>query len=263
MGRGGRRARVRWQPMQGHLPGPPQPHFPVGLGPFIGYVATREPRPFGDRPPEEPAWRESDDDALDQFADVGEWEPMHRPLIKVMAVDPRRSRSSWPASGPCWSFCSPLVSVVRRRRRTTSQTRPPTTITPPMTAATTIPVSDPPCGEGAVVVVVGAVVEVRRRRGRGRRRRGRGGRRGAPTAPRRPRPGRLTGARSSPAPTPGVGKWLAGVPMLACSGSRTGGRVRGRRGRRSGRWSRPGRRRRWAVLHRPMSATAGGARRRR
>ena len=72
--------------MQGHVPGPPQPHFPVGLGPFIGYVATREPRPYGDRPPEEPAWGDHEDDALDQFADVGEWEPMHRPLIKVIAV---------------------------------------------------------------------------------------------------------------------------------------------------------------------------------
>ena len=72
--------------MQGHLPGPPQPHFPEGLAPFIGYLATREPSPFDDRAPEEPAWGESDDDALDQFADVGEWEPMHRPLIKVMAI---------------------------------------------------------------------------------------------------------------------------------------------------------------------------------
>ena len=72
--------------MQGHVPGPPQPHFPVGLGPFIGYVATREPRPLGDRPLEEPAWAESDDDTLDQFADVGEWEPMHHPLLKVTAV---------------------------------------------------------------------------------------------------------------------------------------------------------------------------------
>ena len=71
--------------MQGHVPGPPQPHFPVGLGPFIGYVATREPRPYGDRPPEEPAWGTMRR-ALDQFADVGEWEPMHRPLVKVIAV---------------------------------------------------------------------------------------------------------------------------------------------------------------------------------
>jgi hypothetical protein len=72
--------------MQGHLPGPPQPHFPEGLAPFIGYMAIRDPRPPGERAPEEPAWAEDDDAALDQFADVGDWEPMHRPLIKVMAV---------------------------------------------------------------------------------------------------------------------------------------------------------------------------------
>jgi hypothetical protein len=72
--------------MHGHLPGPPQPHFPDGLAPFIGYLATREPRPFDDRPPLEPAWAEGDDTELDQFADVGDWEPMHRPLIKVIAV---------------------------------------------------------------------------------------------------------------------------------------------------------------------------------
>jgi hypothetical protein len=72
--------------MQGHVPGPPQPHFPVGLGPFIGYVATREGRPLGERAPAEPAWAEADDETLDQFADVGAWEPMHRPLIKVTAV---------------------------------------------------------------------------------------------------------------------------------------------------------------------------------
>jgi hypothetical protein len=72
--------------MQGHLPGPPQPHFPEGLAPFIGYMATREPRPFDERPPQEPAWGEGDDGALDQFADVGDWKPMYRPLVKVTAV---------------------------------------------------------------------------------------------------------------------------------------------------------------------------------
>jgi hypothetical protein len=72
--------------MQGHVPGPPQPHFPVGLGPFIGYLATREPRPLDERPTEEPAWADADGAVLDQFADVGDWEPMHRPLIKVLAV---------------------------------------------------------------------------------------------------------------------------------------------------------------------------------
>jgi hypothetical protein len=73
--------------MQGHLPGPPpQPHFPVGLGAFIGYVATREPRPLEDRPPQEPGWADEDGNALDMFDDVGDWEPLHRPLIKVIAV---------------------------------------------------------------------------------------------------------------------------------------------------------------------------------
>jgi hypothetical protein len=72
--------------MQGHLPVPPQPHFPEGLGPFIGYVATREPRPLDGRPPAEPGCGEVDGSALDMFDDVGEWEPMHRPLIQVTAV---------------------------------------------------------------------------------------------------------------------------------------------------------------------------------
>jgi len=74
--------------MQGHLPGPPQPHFPEGLGPFIGYVSTREPAPLDDRPPLEPGPWVTDDEghALDDFADVGEWEPMHRPLLQVVAV---------------------------------------------------------------------------------------------------------------------------------------------------------------------------------
>jgi hypothetical protein len=72
--------------MQGHVPVPPQPHFPEGLGPFLGYVATREPRPLDDRPPEEAAWADADGTVLDQFADVGDWEPIHRPLIQVMAV---------------------------------------------------------------------------------------------------------------------------------------------------------------------------------
>jgi hypothetical protein len=56
------------------------------LGAFIGYVATREPRPLDDRAPEEPAWADEDGYALDVFDDVGDWEPMHRPLIKVVAV---------------------------------------------------------------------------------------------------------------------------------------------------------------------------------
>jgi hypothetical protein len=72
--------------MQGHVPVPPQPHLPEGLGPFLGYVATREPRPLDDRPPEEAAWADTDGTVLDQFADVGDWEPIHRPLMQVMAV---------------------------------------------------------------------------------------------------------------------------------------------------------------------------------
>jgi len=72
--------------MQGHVPVPPQPHFPEGLGPFLGYVATREPRPLHDRPPEEAAWADADGTVLDQFADIGDWEPMHRPFLRVMAV---------------------------------------------------------------------------------------------------------------------------------------------------------------------------------
>jgi hypothetical protein len=72
--------------MLGHVPGPPQPHFPDGLAPFIGYLATREQRPLNERPPEEAAWADADSTELDQFADVGEWERTHRPLVQVMAV---------------------------------------------------------------------------------------------------------------------------------------------------------------------------------
>ncbi|HVT42607.1 MAG TPA: hypothetical protein VHD39_06440 [Acidimicrobiales bacterium] len=68
------------------MPGPPHPHFPDGLGPFIGYLATREPRPLGERPVAEPGFDEVDGCALDEFDDVGEWEPMHRPLIQAVAV---------------------------------------------------------------------------------------------------------------------------------------------------------------------------------
>jgi hypothetical protein len=72
--------------MQGHLPGPPQPHFPEGLAPFIGYLATREPRPLDARAPQEPGYDEVDGYVLDEFDDVGEWEPMHPPLFKATAV---------------------------------------------------------------------------------------------------------------------------------------------------------------------------------
>jgi hypothetical protein len=72
--------------MQGHVPVPPQPHFPDGLAPFIGYIATREPRGCGERPPEETGWGDMGGTALDVFDDVGEWEPMRRPFFKVLAV---------------------------------------------------------------------------------------------------------------------------------------------------------------------------------
>jgi hypothetical protein len=72
--------------MQGHLPGPPQPHFPEGLAPFLGYLATREPRPLDERAAEEPGWADVEDPELFEFDDIGEWEPMQRPLIKVTAV---------------------------------------------------------------------------------------------------------------------------------------------------------------------------------
>ena len=73
--------------MQGHLPGPPQPHFPEGLAPFIGYLATREARPLDERAPQEPGWADGlEEFALNDFDDVGEWEPLHRPLIQVTAV---------------------------------------------------------------------------------------------------------------------------------------------------------------------------------
>jgi len=75
--------------MQGHLPGPPQPHFPEGLAPFVGYLATREPRPLDERArvPQEPGWADvAEEFALNDFDDVGEWEPLHRPLIRVTAV---------------------------------------------------------------------------------------------------------------------------------------------------------------------------------
>jgi hypothetical protein len=65
--------------MQGHLPVPPQPHFPIGLSPVIGYIATREPQPLEERAPEPREWWEIDDDEE-------EW-PSRRPrVMKVTAV---------------------------------------------------------------------------------------------------------------------------------------------------------------------------------
>lgn len=65
--------------MQGHLPVPPQPHFPTGLAPIIGYAATREPQPLEERTPEEPEWWEMDDE-------VQEWGPRYPKAVKVTAI---------------------------------------------------------------------------------------------------------------------------------------------------------------------------------
>ncbi len=67
------------RPMQGHLPVPPQPHFPTGLAPVIGYLATREPQPLEDRVPVERPWWEVDDEEE-------EWPPRHPKVVKVTAV---------------------------------------------------------------------------------------------------------------------------------------------------------------------------------
>jgi hypothetical protein len=66
--------------MQGHLPVPPQPHFPAGLAPVIGYLATREPQPLEEMTPVHPEWWEIDDE------EHQEW-PSHRPrVMKVTAI---------------------------------------------------------------------------------------------------------------------------------------------------------------------------------
>jgi hypothetical protein len=65
--------------MQGHLPVPPQPQFPIGLAPVIGYVATREPQPLEERTPVEREWWEIDDDEED-------WPPRRRRVVKATAV---------------------------------------------------------------------------------------------------------------------------------------------------------------------------------
>ena len=65
--------------MQGHLPTPPGPHIPIGLSPFIGYVATREPSPLEDRDPEPREWWEEDDE-------LDEWGPRHPPVVRVTAA---------------------------------------------------------------------------------------------------------------------------------------------------------------------------------
>jgi hypothetical protein len=66
--------------MQGHLPVPPQPQFPIGLAPVIGYIATREPQPLEQRTPPEREWWEIDDD------DDEEWPARHPKVIKVTAI---------------------------------------------------------------------------------------------------------------------------------------------------------------------------------
>ncbi len=66
--------------MQGHLPTPPHPVYPVGLAPAIGYLATREPRPIEDREPVEREWWEMEDDEEE------EWAPRHRGVVKVTAI---------------------------------------------------------------------------------------------------------------------------------------------------------------------------------
>jgi hypothetical protein len=62
--------------MQGHLPGP-TPHEPIGVGPLIGYLATRQPNPLEDRTPESRQWWEDEDE---------EWGPRHHRVIKVVAL---------------------------------------------------------------------------------------------------------------------------------------------------------------------------------
>jgi hypothetical protein len=66
--------------MLGHQPVPPQPHFPAGLAPVIGYVATREPQPLEGRTPVEREWWEVDDDESE------EWPAPHQRVIKVTAI---------------------------------------------------------------------------------------------------------------------------------------------------------------------------------
>jgi hypothetical protein len=65
--------------MQGHVPGPPQPHLPVGLSPVIGYIATREPQPLEERTPVEREWEDFD-------GDEEEWQPRHSKVIKATAI---------------------------------------------------------------------------------------------------------------------------------------------------------------------------------
>jgi hypothetical protein len=65
--------------MQGHVPVPPQPHFPAGLAPVLGYLATREPQPLEEREPAGRDWWEIDDEEE-------EWPARHSRVIRVTAV---------------------------------------------------------------------------------------------------------------------------------------------------------------------------------
>jgi hypothetical protein len=58
---------------------PPQPHIPISLGPIIGYVATREPRPLEDRPAVQPEWWDED-----EYGE--EWHSGHSTLVKATAL---------------------------------------------------------------------------------------------------------------------------------------------------------------------------------
>ena len=200
-------AGVTWEAMQGHLPGPPQPHFPEAWG-----------RSSATWPPASPdrstigrrrgaGWADVDGRLLDEFDDVGDWEPMHRPVIQVTAVS-CQCRWSSPAWAPCSSCCCPHTDG--ERVGAANQVRPATTRRPAATAARSPPGLEGPARlgrhggrrgrpvvvvEGAEVVVVVVVVE------------------DAENATMR----LAAGARRRPAPTDGVGKWLAGAPMVACS----------------------------------------------
>ena len=220
------------------------------------------------RPPEEKRrGRTSDGTVLDQFADVGDWEPMHRPLIQVMAVIVSISLVVAGVGTVLEVCCSPLAerpraarracrgaSLAVRLRRSDEQRRATATTRPPTTTRKRSTHGFDPAGwrrrgrRGAgrgrrrgVVVVVDVVASGWRDAGNATTRSPR-----APGAgPRRPR-GSGSGwpARRS-WPAPGRRRWTG----------------RGRRGRRSARWSRRVPPPRWADRRRPRRSTADGARR--
>ena len=64
----------------------PSPTFPRAWARSSATSRRGNRCPLDDRPPEEAAWADADGTVLDQFADVGDWEPIHRPLIQVIAV---------------------------------------------------------------------------------------------------------------------------------------------------------------------------------